>query len=513
MHMQLVFLSALGLLFIRLLLYFYHLTTSPLKDIPGPFLARFTKWWYFYRVFRGHFERDNISLHRRLGPIVRIAPDHYSINDPSAIKTIYGIGSNFPKSDWYEGWKHPSPDRWTLFPERNMKRHAETRKRFQSMYSMTSLVSYEPYVDDCADLFETRLREFAQAERELDIAHWFQCYAFDVIGHITFGERFGFLDRGEDINGALAALQNTMVYSTLIGIFAKWHPILFGPMSRFKWSGAAGRAFIMKFVQGIISRRKAKEPEEGEISRDVSGPQDFLGKMMQAHRENPEKVTDYHIFMMGQSNIIAGSDTTSISLSSILYYLVHNPETMRKLRDEIAQFDAEGRCDIKTTFKQSQEMPYLQAVIKEALRMHSATGLPLWRVVPDGGSEISGRFFPAGTVVGVNTWVAHYNDDVFADAMKFQPERWLDAQRDPKNLKDMEAYYMPFGLGSRTCLGKHISILEMSKLIPRVVRLFEFQPVERGWDTLNYWFVKPTSFKLRVRLRGTDGKTVSSDWI
>lgn len=60
-----------------------------------------------------------------------------------------------------------------------------------------------------------------------------------------------------------------------------------------------------------------------------------------------------------------------------------------------------------------------------------------------------------------------------------------------------------FGLGSRTCLGKHISILEMSKLIPRLVRDFDFELVntEREWETENFWFVKPVDFNVRVRRR------------
>jgi hypothetical protein len=98
----------------------------------------------------------------------------YSIDSPDVVKTVYGIGSKFPKSDWYEGWKHPSPDRWTLFPDRDMKRHAETRKRFQAMYSMSSLVSYEGYVDDCARIFSARLSEFAQAGKAINMGHWFQ---------------------------------------------------------------------------------------------------------------------------------------------------------------------------------------------------------------------------------------------------------------------------------------------------------------------------------------------------
>lgn len=194
------------------LLYLLHILykslTSPLLTLPGPFWTRFTKLWYFNRVRSAHFETDNINLHQRYGPIVRISPDHYSIADPAAVKTIYGTGSKFTKSAWYEGWKHPSPERWTLFPDRDVRRHgklscleldwlgglndeAETRKRFSSLYSMSSLVHYEAFVDDCADIFSRRLEEHADKRQELNMGHWFQCYAFDVISSITFGGRFG----------------------------------------------------------------------------------------------------------------------------------------------------------------------------------------------------------------------------------------------------------------------------------------------------------------------------------
>ena len=60
-----------------------------------------------------------------------------------------------------------------------------------------------------------------------------------------------------------------------------------------------------------------------------------------------------------------------------------------------------------------------------------------------------------------------------------------------------------FGLGSRTCIGRHISFLEMSKLIPQLVRKFDFEleHPEREWSTLNYWFVKPTDFRVKVTVR------------
>ena len=70
---------------------------DPLRDIPGPFLARFTRFWYFIEVYKGSFEVSNIALHKKYGPIVRIAPHQYSIDDVEAARTIYGHGNEFLK--------------------------------------------------------------------------------------------------------------------------------------------------------------------------------------------------------------------------------------------------------------------------------------------------------------------------------------------------------------------------------------------------------------------------------
>lgn len=67
----------------------------------------------------------------------------------------------------------------------------EAKKRFSALYSLSSLVSYEPFVDRCVDLFLDRLREFSHSKKEIDLGYWMQCYTFDVIGCITYGERYG----------------------------------------------------------------------------------------------------------------------------------------------------------------------------------------------------------------------------------------------------------------------------------------------------------------------------------
>ncbi|OBT85445.1 hypothetical protein VE02_06176 [Pseudogymnoascus sp. 03VT05] len=130
-------------------------------------------------------------------------------------------------------------------------------------------------------------------------------------------------------------------------------------------------------------------------------------------------------------------------------------------------------------------MSYLQAVIKESLRLHPATGLPLARVVPAAGAVIAGTRFPGGTIVGVNTWVAHANASIFGDDAKtFRPERWLE---DDKTTSKLNRFWMPFGVGSGTCIGKNISLLEISKLIPKSIRRYGFQLIgmDGGLETQN----------------------------
>ncbi|KAH7072636.1 cytochrome protein [Paraphoma chrysanthemicola] len=503
MHIQeVIFLAVLAGICYFIYSLIWESFVSTAKSIPGPINSRFSRLWFYRKVREGSFHHENIALQEKYGPIFRVAPGFYSISQPD--KTIYGIGSKFPKSDWYQGWKHPSPERWTLFPDQDTKRHAETRKRFQSLYSMSSLLSYEAYVDKCIDILLDKLNQFANSRQSVDLVHWFQCYAFDVIGEITYSERFGFLDNGDDVAGTMAALDRSMVYSTLVGIFPKLHPFLYAILEKIPGSGAAGRTYLMSFVQRKIDERSRArkdgtyEPKARELEDDPA-PQDFLDKLTEAKEQNPGKVTPYHIFMMGLSNIIAGADTTAISLSGIIYYLITSPSTLSRLRAEIEEH---GLQEKRITFSDSQNMPYLQAVIKEALRMHPATGLPLWRVVPQGGVQIGEHWLPAGSNVGVNSWVAHYDKSVYGeDAHVFRPERWLEAkEQGSEKLKAMEASYMPFGLGSRTCLGRHISTLEMNKLVPEIVKRFDLTlgMSKDDWKTINYWFVKPEKLPVTV---------------
>ncbi|TGJ87215.1 hypothetical protein E0Z10_g1517 [Xylaria hypoxylon] len=463
---------------------------SPLRSVPGPFLARWSDAWYLWQVKGAHWETQNIQLHR----------EHGIIADPEAVGIIYGHGTRFVKSSWYDAWG--SPSNWNLFADRSIQRHANNRRQLQNTYSMTSLVSYEPYVNQCADIFSRRLCELGEAGVSVDMGHWMQCYAFDVIGQITFGKRIGFLDRGADIQGIMRVIEKQLMYGTLVGIYTRFHRLAFGVLNFLAGKNGAGREHIVKLTEVRIAeeqeRRKAKRAGDGD------GAEPFVSKFLAKYEQDPEKFSMLHVLAGCTANMAAGSDTTGISLSAILYYLLRHPKCLQELRREIEEFRARGLLSESFGFKETQQMPYLQAVIKEGLRMHPATGLPMERVVPEGGATICGRFFPAGTIVGINSWVAHRNTQVFgADADEFRPERWLIS--DEEKLAAMNRQWIPFGVGSRTCIGRHVSTLEISKLIPRVIHEFDFElstgSAEGSWSTENYWFVKPRGFEVKVTCR------------
>jgi cytochrome P450 len=296
----------------------------------------------------------------------------------------------------------PDPNKASLFSDSNSTRHGIQRRTFSSFYSMSALIGYEPFVNNCTSMLTERFSELAKAGRTINFQHWLQCYAFDVIGEITFANRFGFLDMGEDKEGVFAAIDGRGDYSVFVGVYPWLHRFLFPMLPKTGGHGYVGR-YTMKQVE---ERQKTlKDPKNA----GREGPPDIMTKILLAHEEDPEKMTKLDLFTMCQSNIGAGSDTTAITLSSIFYHLLKYPKTYHRLQDEIDTAAKEGRVSNPVTFKEAQELPYLQAVIKEALRMHPATGLPMQRIVPREGTTIAGRFIPGGSSVGINAWVAHHN--------------------------------------------------------------------------------------------------------
>lgn len=128
------------------------------------------------------------------------------------------------------------------------------------------------------------------------------------------------------------------------------------------------------------------------------------------------------------SNITAGSDTTSIYLRAMFHYLLTHPDTLAKLRAEIDAVAAAGHAPGRLiSWRRARELPYLDACVKEAGRLHPPFGLPYERVVPAEGATVCGKFLPGGTVVGMPSYVVGRDRELFGhDSDEWRPERWLE---------------------------------------------------------------------------------------
>ena len=132
------------------------------------------------------------------------------------------------------------------------------------------------------------------------------------------------------------------------------------------------------------------------------------------------------------SNVIAGSDSTGVVLKTTMYNLCAQPSSMHRLYEELVQAEqTQGLTRPFPSWSEVRDLPYLDACINEGVRLHPPFCLPLERVVPAEGVLIAGRFFEAGTVVGMSPWVVNRHRPTFGeDADMWRPERWLSQGRE-----------------------------------------------------------------------------------
>ena len=135
-----------------------------------------------------------------------------------------------------------------------------------------------------------------------------------------------------------------------------------------------------------------------------------------------------------------------------------------------AELDA-AELPFPASFAETKDLQYLDAVIKEGLRMHPPVGTILERVVPSSGLPLpDGRVIAPGTIVGMNQWITSRNKKVYGDdADVFRPERWLRGDDEASaayeaRLKMMKEGDLSFGGGNRKCTGRHMAAMEMFKV-------------------------------------------------
>ena len=202
-----------------------------------------------------------------------------------------------------------------------------------------------------------------------------------------------------------------------------------------------------------------------------------LDKYVQLKETYPDVVDDNQLVNRLMLSILAGGDTSSATMRAAVYYLAKTPSATTKLA---AELNAAG-ISAPASWKSIRDLSYLDAVIRETMRMNPGIAMIFERIVPEGGFTLpGGRYLPAGTKAGINPFVTNRDYGVFGeDADTFNPDRWLQGEDESsghfedrqRRMKDTVDFV--FGGGGRVCMGRYLAMLEIKKLIATLYSSFD----------------------------------------
>lgn len=219
----------------------------------------------------------------------------------------------------------------------------------------------------------------------------------------------------------------------------------------------------------------------------------FESRTLPPHEKTPTRI--YH-----ETGVVigAGTETTGIALETLFYHVLANPTVHRTLKAELKNAAASSGTSPSDllTCKTVEPLPYLQACIKEALRLGSPVVGRLPRRNPHDPityTTPAGKTYhlPPGTSVSISIPDMHNNADIFPEPRAFIPDRWLESS--PSQLARMEKAWFPFGRGARQCVGLELAKQELVLVVANLFRRFELELCETAERdvSLAYDFFSP----------------------
>ncbi|KAH6683997.1 cytochrome P450 monooxygenase-like protein [Halenospora varia] len=498
----------------------YRLNFHPLAKYPGPKLAAASQLWFARSWYYGNYFQDIEELHKKYGDFVRTGPNELSIATVQSFNDIYGlVGKNthatFIKSDFYDvGEKE-----LTIVSERDVDKHREVRRILAPGFTTAALARQEGIIHEYVDLFISQVSKLGVKD-PIDVKEWYKYLTFDISGELTFGEPFGALKAAKN-HFWISLIHDTGHIWAISAIFrrypALWPLIFFIAPRDLRNAFEKHQALTREKVRARIARRN-----------EIKHVDFFTNLLSEKSRDQSEK------FMLAQATllVIGGSDTTSLFLTAVTYFLLTNPQSLTRLQEEVRGAFHDGK-DIDNTA--TLELKYLAAVIEEGLRLLPSIPLGLTRVSP--GATVDGEFIPKGvcfshshsflsihpfaalrlhmhldTVVSTANWTTSHSEKFFADAQAFHPERWLSKTHsfyNPRFSNDNRNAARPFSLGSRSCLGMRLAYLEARIILAKLVYKFDWE-LKNGKDIDWYRDIKLEGFltlpELWVTFKPVHGK-------
>lgn len=349
---------------------FFH----PLSKYPGPRLAAATPFVALWWTFQGRLHEWTARQHRLYGPIVRLRPNELSFTDASAWKEIYSFRQGQQQMPKILRTK-PINGRPNLMSATD-EDHARQRKLLAHAFSDQALREQEPILRAYADLLVTRLAGVSQdGTADVDIQEWLTYATFDIIGDLSFGKPFGNLENGRP-TGWVGTFKHGIKQGVLFSAFRSiWSPFFERLWTRL----LGGYVQAKRHEQGRYAAQAVRE----RLSRTTDRP-DFISHCLSRQEATDADTPPDELASMFTIVALAGCESPATALSGTLYYLMKHPQSHQKLKEEVRSVEA----DADLTLGRIARMPYLKAVLDEAMRMYPPVPAAMDRVVPGDGAMV-----------------------------------------------------------------------------------------------------------------------------
>jgi len=246
-------------------------------------------------------------------------------------------------------------------------------------------------------------------------------------------------------------------------------------------------AQLDKTVYGIIAQHRARGTDSG----------DLLSMLMGARDEDGTRMSDKQLRDEVLTFLLAGHETTALTLTWTWHLLAQHPDVEQKLHDELDRV-LSGRLP---QFSDLPALTYTERVIKESMRLYPPAWSLARTVVSD--FELRGYRIPAGANVVMSQWIMHRNPTYFTDPQKFDPDRWL-----PERSQKLPRFaYFPFGGGPRQCIGASFAMMEATLLLATIAQRFRLRCLPEHPVILIPSFTLRPKYGLRMTLQSRAAAT------
>ncbi|KAF5359444.1 hypothetical protein D9756_002939 [Leucocoprinus leucothites] len=436
----------------------YRLYFHPLSKFPGPPLAAVTDYYATYVDLwkNGQTVPQLEKLHKIYGPVVRYRPNMVHFSDPQAYYDIYGMGKKMSKWAAFYDCFHEQESSFGLTDPKAAKKRRDV---ILPLFSRRAILKLESLIQHSIDRLITALGPYADSGRTADLHLGLHSTTVEIITQYCHANPVKCLDDPEFKHPTLMSIMDTEGLFFWIHHFPFLAPFIFHMPDFLKSPGMLAAANLSRRianqVDGLLTDPSSLEYVEHET----------IYHHLLSTENGRAPPTRKSLLDEGGVLIAAGSDSVGNACSVGIFHVLSNPDIHERLVNEIKE--AWPEKDTPMGVQALEKLPYLTAVIKEALRFSHGVVSPLPRVT---GAEsiIAGHTVPAGSVVAMGNTFMHKNPAVFTNPDKFDPNRWLDN-------KELDNFLIAFSRGPRMCPGINLGWVELYLILGNIFRKLELK--------------------------------------